>query len=171
MVGELKALREAAQAVLTELDIIRDHRAKSGVGYLAVHIDTHNDLRAALASAQVEGPERVIGNCGCNCVCHADESLPEWPGSCAACCEPAMNCDCGRATAYLASPAEGLDVEQLARALVTATREQAGEPDGEGWPGYVYFGKPRDVAVVLHVTGLSEAIAAEYARLDRLHWH
>lgn len=45
---ERKELREAAQAVLDELDIIRDHRRRSGVGYLAVHPDTHEALRAAI---------------------------------------------------------------------------------------------------------------------------
>jgi hypothetical protein len=44
-------LREAARAVLTELDIIREHRAKSGVGFLVVHVDTHEDLRNALSAA------------------------------------------------------------------------------------------------------------------------
>ncbi len=50
---------------------------------------------------------RKQGACGCNCVCHEDEVLPEWPGSCAACCEPGMNCDCGRALLALidATPA------------------------------------------------------------------
>jgi hypothetical protein len=57
---------------------------------------------------------------------------------------------------------DALDVERLARALVKATRQQAGEPDGDGWPGYVYFGKPRDVSVVLVVRELAEAIAREY---------
>jgi hypothetical protein len=61
-----------------------------------------------------------------------------------------------------------LDVERLAKALVTVTRQQAGEPDGPGWPGYVHFGKPHDVAVVLNVGELAAAVAAEYERLRDL---
>ena len=61
-------------------------------------------------------------------------------------------------------PVGGLDVERLARALVKATREQAGEPNGKGWPGYVRFGKPRDVVVTLVVSDLAEQVAREYAK-------
>ena len=34
--------------------------------------------------------------CGCNCICHTDEAKPDWPGPCAGCCEPGMDCECGR---------------------------------------------------------------------------
>lgn len=44
--------------------------------------------------------------CGCDCNCHAEEltglaSGDPWPGPCAACCEPGMDCACGRALAFL----------------------------------------------------------------------
>jgi hypothetical protein len=92
-----------------------------------------NYVRAALAAPAAP---RVAGRCGCNCLCHADEGKPEWPGPCAGCCEPGMNCDCGRA---LADPAAPLDVERLARALVERVHDIVewlgtdieGEMDGE----------------------------------------
>lgn len=34
-------------------------------------------------------------NCGCWCICHANENDPEWPGPCARCCEPGDVCMCG----------------------------------------------------------------------------
>ena len=40
--------------------------------------------------------------CGCACVCHGEEAKPEWPGPCAACCDPELGeyaCDCSRAIA------------------------------------------------------------------------
>ena len=40
----------AARAVLAELDIIRDHKRRSGGGHLIVHVDTHEALRAALGT-------------------------------------------------------------------------------------------------------------------------
>lgn len=42
-----------------------------------------------------------MSRCGCACNCHADENAPWWPGPCAGCCEPGMDCDCGRALAAL----------------------------------------------------------------------
>lgn len=69
------------------------------------------------------------------------------------------------AAAHGATPAP-LNVERLARALVRATREQAGEPNGEGWPGYVSFGKPRDTVVTLVVGDLAAAIARAYAEQE-----
>ena len=42
-----------------------------------------------------------MSRCGCRCVCHTDEAKASWPGPCAACCEPGMDCDCGRALAFL----------------------------------------------------------------------
>jgi hypothetical protein len=38
--------------------------------------------------------------CGCLCVCHEHEASEDWPGPCAGCCEPGMDCECGR---YLAA--------------------------------------------------------------------
>lgn len=39
--------------------------------------------------------------CGCECNCHRQETEPDWPGPCAACCEPGDDCECGRALAHL----------------------------------------------------------------------
>ena len=51
-------LAAAAQAVLTELDIIRDHRdSRPG---LIVHSDTHNDLRTALAAIPPAPPSAGV---------------------------------------------------------------------------------------------------------------
>jgi len=60
---------------------------------------------AAFHEAMDATPAEGRSKCGCSCKCHVDEDKPEWPGDCAGCCEPGMNCDCGRA---LAAPAEGL---------------------------------------------------------------
>lgn len=38
-----------------------------------------------------------MSKCGCTCKCHEDETAPWWTGPCAACCEPGMDCACGRA--------------------------------------------------------------------------
>jgi len=40
-----------------------------------------------------------MSKCGCTCVCHTDETSPDWPGPCAACCEAGQECDCGVAQA------------------------------------------------------------------------
>jgi hypothetical protein len=44
-----------------------------------------------------------VRGCGCTCICHADELTDprNWPGPCAACCEPGMDCDCGFVLAYM----------------------------------------------------------------------
>ena len=41
--------------------------------------------------------------CGCKCNCHDEEADRFWPGPCAACCEPGMDCACGRALAHILS--------------------------------------------------------------------
>ena len=56
-------------------------------------------LRASPSDPEPPGEAGVIdvrpgapflGRCGCPCPCHRDEALPEWPGSCAACCDPEL---------------------------------------------------------------------------------
>ncbi len=55
--GRRPTLREAAKAVLLELDIIRKHREDTGASsLLIVHPMTHADLRAAI-EAQVDPEE------------------------------------------------------------------------------------------------------------------
>jgi hypothetical protein len=49
------------------------------------------DLRAFMGTSQ----------CGCLCGCHEEEDRSDWPGPCAACCEPGDRCDCGRELARL----------------------------------------------------------------------
>lgn len=48
------------------------------------------------------GPTPTGSTCGCSCRCHDIEGTPAYPGPCAGCCEPGMNCDCGRALIDLA---------------------------------------------------------------------
>ncbi len=61
-------------------------------------------------------------------------------------------------------PDAGLDVERLARALMTAVRAERAPIGGrgDGWPAYYERGLP---ATVLNVDLLAKAIAREYAAL------
>ncbi len=56
-----------------------------------------NTDAAKTAKRLMEAGVVFRSKCGCSCPCHADEDKPEWQGDCAGCCEPGMNCDCGRA--------------------------------------------------------------------------
>lgn len=90
-------LRAAAQAVLDELDIIRAHRDKTGVGFLVVHPSTHETLRAALDVPSTPEPSGLCPECAhaiaahtivTNDGCQAGWCLCEWA---APSTEPALN--------------------------------------------------------------------------------
>lgn len=48
--------------------------------------------------------KNVENRCGCKCQCHDTEDKDDWPGPCAACCEPGDMCICGDELAKLLIP-------------------------------------------------------------------
>ena len=82
----------------------------------------------ATAPAGLDAP--FLGRCGCPCPCHRDEALPEWPGSCAACCDPELGRYVCRCLPAIASALKGVSE---ARATAPAGLREAAERVVEAW--------------------------------------